>query len=213
MSCPKVYTYTMTASVANAVCAAQRPGGAGALTINGASASNGVATLNYPRHLLITTVADDSSKSLTITGTNRYGNVLSVTTTAPNNSTKIVPYNFNTVTRVTIDGAAAGNISIGTANSLEGPWIPLDWRGSHSATIAIGLSSAANLTYTVQSTLEDVQSSSFNAGTAVTQNTPLTGTASALYTLNGPLCAIRVQLSNWVTGSATLTILENVSGE
>lgn len=213
MARPKILTYTLSASVPNGICTAQTPSGAGALTIDGAYATAGVATLNYPRHLLITTSANDTTKTLTIVGTDRYGKALSYAVNLPNATTLVVPYNFLTVTSVTISAATTGTITLGTYDSMEGPWIPLDWIGSDEATISVGLSTSANFTYTLQSTLEDVQSDTFNAHTCVTQDTPLTGTASAIYKLDGPLRAIRLKMSSWISGTATLTIMERVSGK
>ena len=213
MARPKILTYTLSASVPNGICTAQTPSVAGALTIDGAYATAGVATLNYPRHLLITTSANDTTKTLTIVGTDRYGKALSYAVNLPNATTLVVPYNFITVTSVTISAATTGTITLGTYDSMEGPWIPLDWIGSDEATISVGLSTSANFTYTLQSTLEDVQSDTFNAHTCVTQDTPLTGTASAIYKLDGPLRAIRLKITSFVTGTATLTIMERVSGK
>lgn len=213
MARPKILTYTLSASVPNGICTAQTPSGAGALTIDGAYATSGVATLNYPRHLLITTSANDTTKTLTIVGTDRYGKALSYAVNLPNATTLVVPYNFLTVTSVTVSAATTGTITLGTYDSMEGPWIPLDWIGSDEATISVGLSTSANFTYTLQSTLEDVQSDTFNAHTCVTQDTPLTGTASAIYKLDGPLRAIRLKITSFVTGTATLTIMERVSGK
>lgn len=213
MARPKILTYTLSASVPNGICTAQTPSGAGALTIDGSYATAGVATLNYPRHLLITTSANDTTKTLTVVGTDRYGKALSYATTLPNATTKVIPYNFLTVTSVTISAGTTGTVTLGTYDSMEGPWIPLDWIGSDEATISVGLSTSANFTYTLQSTLEDVQSDTFNAHTCVTQDTPLTGTASAIYKLDGPLRAIRLKITSFVTGTATLTIMERVSGK
>lgn len=213
MARPKILTYTLSASVPNGICTAQTPSGAGALTIDGAYATAGAATLNYPRHLLITTSANDTTKTLTIVGTDRYGKALSYAVNLPNATTLVVPYNFLTVTSVTISAATTGTITLGTYDSMEGPWIPLDWIGSDEATISVGLSTSANFTYTLQSTLEDVQSDTFNAHTCVTQDTPLTGAASAIYKLDGPLRAIRLKITGFVTGTATLTIMERVSGK
>jgi len=60
------------------------------LTLNRALVSGGVATLDVPRQLLITADANDSARTLTITGTDRYGTVSTVTTAVPNATTKIV---------------------------------------------------------------------------------------------------------------------------
>lgn len=206
----KTLTLTMVASNDDAICAAQTPGGAGALTLDGVLVAAGVATLDVPRHLLLTTSADESAKTVAITGTDRYGNALTTSTTLPNNTTKIVTgYNFKTVTGITIDGATAAAIKVGTANSLDSPWVPLDWRATDAATITVHLSTGANLTYNAKSTVSDIQASGFVESDAVTQDiTLLAGTTDVQVLLNGPLRALRFGITSYVTGSATVTILE-----
>src|SRR3990167_8446733 len=77
---------------ANGICLTQTPSGAGDLTINGALATSGVATLDVPRHIIITSTANDSARTFTITGTNAYGDA----------------------TSEAITGAATGSIVVGT---------------------------------------------------------------------------------------------------
>ena len=208
MARPISLTLAPTASVANAVCLIQTPVGAGALTINGTLATAGIATLDLPRHLLITTAADDHARTLAITGTDRFGNVMTTTTAAPNATTKIVTgYNFKTITGITIDAASAGAITIGTANSLDSAWLALDWIAATDTTITVTLSSGASLTFAVQSTIDPIQSKTFAESTANTMTTTLLGTASMQATLIDPLRALRLALSAFVSGSATIQIL------
>lgn len=214
MSRPKTLSLTMVASNDDAICASQTPGGAGDLTLDGVLVASGVAVLDVPRHILLTTGADESAKTVTITGTDRYGNVLTASTTLPNNTTKIVTgYNFKTVTGITIDGATTGAIKIGTADSLDSQWIPLNWRVADAATITIHLSTGANLTYSTQSTADNVQASGFVESSAVTQTVSLLGgTTDVQVLLNGPLTALRFGLSSFVSGTATITLLERRAG-
>lgn len=207
---PKTITLTMAASDDDAVCQSQTPSGAGALTINGALASGGVATLDVPRHILITAAANESGRTFTLTGTDRFGKALSTTTAGPNATTKIVTaYNFKTLTTVSIDGAATGAVKVGTADSLESQWLPMDWRGPEAPKVSVALSSAANLTFTGQLTASDIQASGFVETSATTSDvSALTGTASALASLSGPARAFRLKLSSFVAGTVTLTLME-----
>jgi hypothetical protein len=213
MARSKTYSFTMAAADDDAVCLSQTPTGAGALTIAGAMASGGVATLDVPRNLLLTAAANDSARTLTITGTDRYGRALSVATAAPNATTATVAlYDFKTVTGVRIDAASAGALKIGTGSSLEGQWIPIDWANFVEATVAVVVSAGASLSYTVQSTVDEIESASFTEpGANAFPVGVLTGTASAMALLSGPLRAIRLNLSSWVSGTATLTMLQRSS--
>src|SRR3990167_974441 len=99
---------------ANGICLTQTPSGAGDLTINGALATSGVATLDVPRHIIITSTANDSARTFTITGTNAYGDATSEAITGPNTTTVRGYKQFKTVTQVAISGAATGSIVVGT---------------------------------------------------------------------------------------------------
>ena len=206
---PTTLSLTMVASNDDAICTAQTPAEAGALTLDGALVSGGVATLDVPRHLLLTTSADESAKTVTITGTDRYGNALTVSTTLPNNSTKIVAYNFKTVTGIVIDAATAAAIKVGTADALDSQWIPLDWPFSGKTTVTVHLSAGANLTYNTYSTASDIQANGFVESDAVTQTVSLlAGNTDVQALLDGPLTALRFGLTSYVTGTATITLLE-----
>ena len=110
---------TKTDAAATAVCASQTPAGAGALTINGTMASGGTAYFGQNRSVYITSAGNDSGRTFTIVGTYAPpgGPVASVyqtaTVTGANASKVSTNVLFNTVTSVTISGAAAGAVTVG----------------------------------------------------------------------------------------------------
>ena len=112
----------------DAICLSQAPGGAGDLTINGSLGSGGVATMDVPRHVIITSSADDSGRTFTVTGTNTYGDPVTEEITGPNTATTHGNFQFKTVTQVAIDAASAGNILIGTdyVLSIRRPMMVID---------------------------------------------------------------------------------------
>ena len=77
--------------------------------------------------------------------------------------------------------------------------------------IAVVLTSGASLTYTVEQTYDDVTSNSFNAATATwfpIEN--MSGeTASAVSWLPAPTMAIRLRVSTYSSGSATITVQQS----
>lgn len=102
---------------ANNICTSQTPAGSGALTLDGSTVSGGVAYLPYTRRVYVTSAGDDSGRTFTIVGTR---NVLSgppvavtETITGANASTSSTTKTFDTVTSVTISGAAAGAVTVG----------------------------------------------------------------------------------------------------
>ena len=67
----------LAAASANNIALSQTPGGAGALTLNGSLVVGGVAILDVPRQVRITTTADETAKTFTIKGTDWAGSPIS----------------------------------------------------------------------------------------------------------------------------------------
>lgn len=107
---------------ATAVCAAQAVGGAVNLTINGASASNGVATMDVPRNVsCVSANAGDTTQTLTVYGTDEYGVAMQERLTLNGTTTVQGKKAFKTVTRVAASATTAGNISVGNNDVLGLP--------------------------------------------------------------------------------------------
>lgn len=206
---------TLSAAVGNAVCASQTPAGAGALTINGANASGGVYTApnSTPRYLSITTGANESTKTFTVTGTDRHGNTMVYSTAGAGSATTTVyPVSFNTITSVSVSAATAAAVTVGFAAQGTTAWIPLEQECSATIGIGITLSASANLTFTMQSTYTDVQATGFSEGDAITMNsTVVTGTSAASHTITHIARAIRFLINPWTSGTATFTVIQKAS--
>ena len=100
-------------------------------------------------------------------------------------------------------------VTVGSATS-SAP-IPLDhYRSPFNVGIGVTLSSGANLTYTVEHTFDDVFSSSFDPATASWfPTTSLSAvSASATGNLAFPVTAVRLRVSAWVGGTATMTLIQ-----
>ena len=107
-------TMKLAAASANNIALSQSPSGAGNLTINGSTATGGVATLDVPRRVLITTGGDDSSLTYTVYGTGFNGLSLVEAVPGPNHTTGYTAHDFATVTRVAISGASSSTVTVGT---------------------------------------------------------------------------------------------------
>ncbi len=206
----------LTAASANAICLSQTPAGAGALTINGALASGGVATLDTARRVLITCAGNESAKTFTITGTSYNGRVQSETITGPNATTAQSVLDYKTVTSITISAAAAGAITVGTSGVASSRWVRLDNWAFPQVGIQCDVSGTVN--YTVQQTLDNpndpISPMALSAVNWV--NHPDTNLVGATTTLQGnygyaPLY-VRVTLNSG-TGSVAMTLVQynNVS--
>lgn len=124
-------TLLLAAADADGVAQSQTPAGAADLTLNGALVTDGVGILatagqRVGRRVLVTTVSDESGKTLTIYGTGPLGNSISESMTGPNATTGYTVQDFVTVTRVAVSAAFTGAVTVGT-NGIGGTaWVPLD---------------------------------------------------------------------------------------
>ena len=128
------YFQEPTAADTNGICTSQTTSAAANLTLNGAlcatingnsvyapSVSGTAATADgaWARKIGITSDANDSGITFTITGTDVNGKALSETVTGPSSttvySTNSTAANFKSVTKIATRAATTGNITVGTA--------------------------------------------------------------------------------------------------
>jgi hypothetical protein len=194
---PKTISVAPATADPNGICLSQTPTEAGDLTIAGALATSGVATLSPPGHISITSASNESGDTFTITGTDRYDAALTETITGPNATTTTGNYNFKTVTQVATDGAATGAITVGSANELDTAWIPVEYRPNLGYSVTFNESSAV-FDYVLQSTVEDPWGSSFDEHAANPQDGIDEGS---------PVRAFRLKITTFVSGTLTYTII------
>lgn len=152
---PYVYTLGPLATADDdGICASQTPSGAGALTLNGALVTSGVAQLGVARRVLITAAANETGRTFTITGTDWRGVSMTETITGPNTTTTYTASDFLTVTGVTISGAASGAIKVGTNGIASTPPLPLDKYTKPQVSLQVDVTGTVN--YTVSQTLDNV---------------------------------------------------------
>lgn len=162
MSPINVYDVVPVALSATAVAAAQAVAGAGNLTINGASATGGVATLDVPRAVsIVSSNAGDTTQTATVTGTDAYGLAVSEAITFNGTSTVSGKKAFKTVTRVAISAALTGNGSVGSTDIFGLPiransrnYVLTAWNG---AFVTTGTFAAAVTTSPATTTTGDVR--------------------------------------------------------
>lgn len=106
--------FSLAAASANNIALSQTPGGAGNLTLNGSTVTAGVATLDVARRVLLTTTADETAKTFTVYGTDRYGRTQSEVVAGVNNTTAFTVRDFLTITRIAVSAALAGAVTFGT---------------------------------------------------------------------------------------------------
>lgn len=144
----------LTAGSANNIALSQTPGAAAALTLNGSLVVNGVAILDNPRRVLITTA--DTTHTFTITGATPTGSVISESFLVAGGAT-YSQLDYATISSITISGAATGAVTVGTNGIASTPWVRLDeWA---SPPVGIQCNATGTVNYTVQSTYDNPNSS------------------------------------------------------
>lgn len=139
----------LAAASANNIALSQTPANAGALTLNGALVVKGVAVMDNPRRVLITTA--DTTHTFTITGATLSGSV--VTETVTSNGTSVQSsLDYATVTSVTISGAATGAVTVGTSGVASTQWIHLDEWALPQVFLQCDVVGTVN--YTIQQTMD-----------------------------------------------------------
>jgi hypothetical protein len=118
-----IFDAVPAAKSATAVCAAQAVLAAGNATINGASATGGVATFDYARTVNVdSTGAGDTTQSVTVTGTDYWGQA-QTETIAMNGTTAVAgDKGFLTITQVAVSAALAGNLTVGNEDVFGLPY-------------------------------------------------------------------------------------------
>ncbi len=143
----------LAAASANNIALSQTPGAAGALTLNGSLVVAGVAVLDNPRRVLITTA--DNTHTFTVTGATPTGAVISEVV-GPITTSAYTTQDFKTVTSVTINAAATAAVTVGTNGIASTPWVRLDEWAPGSVSIQVDVTGTVN--YTVQSSNDDPNS-------------------------------------------------------
>lgn len=203
------YIVSPTAADRDGVCAAQTTEGAGNLTIAGALATAGVATFGEQQKVTIYSSADLRALTFTVYGTTTFGDSISEAITGPNAAATVTSIaNFKTVTRVAVSGVVGTNVEVGNSNALETPWVALR-SGLPLKGISVELASAT-LTYEVQYGNRNRASAS-DAETSIISiaDTTLTAkTANAGVAVTVPWPVVRLKITSFSAGTATLRIIE-----
>lgn len=162
MGVPVVFTKTLASASANNIATSQSPGTA-ALTINGAAASGGVATIDSAtasntaigRRVIVTSAGNDTGINWTVVGTNSRGNRISDTFAGASGGAAQSNLDFVTVTSITPSAAAAGAVTAGTNGVGSSPWQFMNWDDTPiNVAVAIELV-IGSANYTIEYTFDD----------------------------------------------------------
>lgn len=96
-------------------------GGSQEITLDGAIVTDGVAELDVPRNITVTSAADETARTFTITGTDVYGETMVEEITGANAGAAAGKKAFSTVTKVEVDADTAGAVEVGFGKVLGVP--------------------------------------------------------------------------------------------
>lgn len=172
----------------------------------------GFATLDTARRVIFTSGGNDSGITITISGTGQSGTPISETVTGVNGAAASTVLDYLTVTKVSVSGATATTIEVGTNGIAASPWIRLDaWTpGPVSGQCTV----SGTVNYSVQVTNDDPNSyANPVAPSAVTWTTVVSSvTGSQSFNLSGaPAWCCVLLNSETGTGSVSMTLIQNGS--
>lgn len=177
-------TVTSNAASATSVAASQTPVGAINLTLTSATVSFGASSAQF---VTIVSAADISNRTLTITGTNVYDQVISQALTGPNNATVTSTLAFKTVTNVAISGTAAGALTMGNSAYAEGLMYVADM-DSNPFSIGFGcIITSGSPTFTIQHTFDNTIATGNSAGISGASTTAYTYSSTSNTWFNHPI--------------------------
>lgn len=213
MARPVVLTKSLaTAADADGICQSQTPGAAGNLTINGALATGGVATMDTQRRVRITCAGNDTARTFTIYGTTGTGVAIIETMAGSNASTTDSLLDFKTVTRVAVDAATAGAITVGTNGVGSTAW----WKPNRHISpfyVSLFLDITGTINVDVEYTGDDVDIGPMTVADntvipTVFDHEILAGIqVDAVSTIDAPVRGIRMTINSGTT-TAKLTMIQ-----
>lgn len=212
MSHPIVTTVSLVAAVTNGIAQAQALPGASGLNavLNGSKVVAGVAVLDAPRRVVVTSAGDDSGITFTVTGTRGtwWAQQTITETFAGANGAAVSTQDFLTVTSFSSSAATASTIQVGTNGTGSGPWVVWDRYTDDFAVSMVGNIVSGAPAWGVDYTYDDVFGLWLPANVTFPRSLPfielqgLLVAADASLT-NGGVKATRLTLT--AVGSAQLT--------
>lgn len=217
MGRPVVTSISPAAAIATNIAAAQSlPGASGSsVVLNGGLVTNGVAVLDVPRRVLITSAGNDSGITFTVTGTARpeqNGIKLVETVTGGNATTAQTTQDFATVTGIVASGATASTITVGTSATVSGPWVPWSMQQADQQ-IAVQGVVTGTATWEVEYTDDDVFAlttgvAPFPTPSVVPGISGLTGTGTGTL----PMCVASRLTITAITATPTVKLTQRQQG-
>lgn len=200
----------LATAAANNIAASQTPSGAGNLTLTAAALAGTVP--DVPRRILFTPAGAESGNGTiwTVYGTNRSGASISeVVNGVDNPSTVYTVQDFKTVTRIAVNKAQAGAVTVGTNGVASTNWFMLN-NALTPMNVGLAVVVSGTINYTVEYTYDDPNApftgtypTVFNISALASKATNLDGS------LTTPVFAIRLTQNSFTNpGTASLVAIQ-----
>lgn len=167
-------------------------GTAGAFDLYDAGYSSGIAGVRIG----ITSAADETARTFTVTGTDQNGHAVTETITGANAGVAESTKYFRTISSVAVDDDTAGAITVGPVDEVITKTIPLNYRAHEAYTVAAN-NLSGTIQYDIQETFDDVLNNETADFTDV--QTDKTTEVSGLLTLHAT--ATRLVVDSYTSGA------------
>ena len=204
------YTTSTLSNDADGICASQSAAGAGALTLDGALVSGGIATIAEAQKVTVTSAGNDSGITFTVAGKDADGVTISDTFAGGNTTTASSTYYFKSVTGVSASAATASTVTVGplSTNGAVSKSLRLN---SKAENFKVGLFAdvTGTLTYSVEYAYEQPEDS-YSVSYSSSADWRVVDGLSAQTTdqqsnLAYPVNAVRLKITSYTSGSVKLT--------
>lgn len=181
------------------------------------------AALDPPRKVQLDSGAtDNSADTARITGTDRYGNVITEDLVCPDAAALTLSVKvYASVTSINLLSAVV-NLEGGWGNTTQSQWVPVDSYVSPFELAATIVIASGTVDCTVELTNEDMQFDSLEGGNRVPRTEEVvaddlfdapaaiaTITATAMATITDPVTAARLLINTWTSGTPRLRLVQS----
>lgn len=200
------------------IATAQDPAGAGNLTL-----ASSPVSLSVPSYVYITSAADDTSFTFTITGLDKYGRPLTETVAGANAKARVTTQHFSVVSNIAVSGNAGsvqvGSFSSATFTGSTARQVTIVAAGNESAKTFVVTGTGVNgetfsetvagpnaTTATTTSYFKTVTSVTISADAAGALTVGMTNTATSAWVRFDDFAPSNISIQCSVSGSATYTL-------
>jgi len=167
----------------------------------------GATEFSTPQHITNVAAGNDAARTITVVGTDRRNQPLTATMAGGNISTVATTENFKTVTKVSIDADSAGALEIGIDGTCESGWLPVS-RAGGDFNIGFSVNTSGAGTMKVEHTFDNVLDIAEDSAIVLPHESVTAATATADGNYTNPPAAIRLSLTAYTSGTASLRVIQ-----